>query len=51
MLAAKHGSASVVGCEMFKSLAGIAQEVVADNGLAEVVQIGRLRLIFYSKNA
>lgn len=39
MMAARHGAASVVACEMSAPLAAAAQKIVARNGLADRVRI------------
>jgi SAM-dependent methyltransferase len=39
MMAAKAGASSVIGCEMFDTMARAATEVVQDNALADTVQI------------
>ncbi len=39
MMAKKSGAEQVVGCEMFSTMASVAERVVEDNGMSESVQI------------
>jgi len=39
MLAARHGAAAVIACEMFETLATIASEIIAVNGLDDKIQV------------
>ncbi|KAJ1475340.1 hypothetical protein T484DRAFT_1909798 [Baffinella frigidus] len=39
MVAARHGAASVVGCDKAPGMAGVARQAVADNALSERVSI------------